>query len=271
MLSLPCDSFSIAATTTNILNSFIKMNIDYKKPTIYHKSDYRTSSSRAHCFVLPSERVFVPKNAHILCSELKNTWTDYRPKSESQKQYLWKINSNRNFREEFAAPIDRVRYLHQFTDKIKAANVIKPLDYFRSRWSDSDAFSSLPRDVKLPVPIESDFVPIEHVWKEEHFTNSPGYTPYLDHLVSTTSFDFHPHKSYVNAQTNLIVQKEMPFNANVAFFIPKSHLIKENPLCKKYDAKITRDISKFPTPSYDRITLMRTKCRERKSEMASNF
>ncbi|KAG5671240.1 hypothetical protein PVAND_001449 [Polypedilum vanderplanki] len=247
------------------------MNTDYKKPILYHQSDYRTSSSRAHRFLLSAERKFIPGNAHLLCSELKNSWSEYRPKSETTREFQWKINPNRNFREEFAAPIGRVHYLHQFTDKIKTADVIKPLDYFRSRSSDGGPFTNLPKSIKYPSGIESDLKKVEHIWRETHFTDTPGYYPMLDNLVSTTELDFHKHKNYSSAQTNLIVQKELPFNANVAFFTPKSKLIKEYPLCKKYDSKIVRDISKFPTPDFDRITLMRTKCREMKSEMASKF
>jgi hypothetical protein len=42
-------------------------------------------------------------------------------------------------------------------------------------------------------------------------------------------------------------------------------------MCKKYDAKIVRDISKFSTPTYDRITLLRANYRGLQSEMAANY
>jgi hypothetical protein len=249
------------------------MNTDYKKPEAYHQSDYRTSSSRVHRFALSTDRNFIPNNTH-LCSEQKNSLShQHRPRSETTREYQWKVNSNRSFREEFAPPINRVHYLHQFTDKIKAVGVNKQLDFFRSRWSDEDgSFTMMPKDVRYPIGIEGILQPTEHICRETHLTSTAGVYPLLDGLVSTTELDFHKHKTYSSSQTNLIVQKELPFNAAVAFFTPNSRkIIKEFPLCKKYDAKIVRDISKFPTADFDRITLMRTKCREMKTEMASNY
>lgn len=245
------------------------MNVDYLEPTIYYHNDYRTSSSRAHRFKLSTDRNFIPSNAHTLCRELKNTQFDYRPRSETTKEFQWKINPSRNFCEELAAPSGRIQYLHQFTDKIKSDKLVKPLNLYKSRAGDLIAFPNLPREIKQRLHVEPP--PIEHVWRETFPDNTTGYYPYLDHSISTTQFDFHKHKDYVTAKTNLIVQKELPFNAKSAYFIPRTKLIMGNPFCKKYDAKILRDDCKFPTKSYNRITLMRTKCRDIKSEMSSNY
>ena len=245
------------------------MDVDYLQPTIYHQSDYRTSSSRAHRFKLSNERNFIPLKSHSLCSELKNSRADYRPVSESTKEYPWKINPSRNFRAELAAPIEKVRYIHQFTDKMKADKLIKPLNLYKSRAGDSDAFTSLPREIKLPTTVHPPT--IQHFSRETFHTNTAGYYPYLDNLVSTTELDFHKHKNYETAKTNLIAQKELPFNSKVAFFTPKTKLIAQYPMYRKYDAKMLCDNSKFTTKVYDRITLMRTRCREVKSEMASSY
>lgn len=245
------------------------MDIDYKKPILNTQCDYRTSASRAHSFKLSFDRNFIPLNAHKLCHELKKSVADYRPKSETTKEFQWKINPERKFREEFSAPVERVQYNHQFTDKMKAGKLIKPLSLYQSRAGDTVAFPDLPRDIKFPAAVYPP--PIEHIWKESYPQNTSGYYPHLDYAVSTTNFDFHPHKDYKNAQTNLIVQKELPFNANVAFFKPNTKLIKEYPLHRKYDSEHLRDVSKFPTRTFDRITLLRTRCRMMNSETLSSF
>jgi hypothetical protein len=245
------------------------METDYLQPTIYHQSDYRTSSYRAHHFKLSPDRNFIPSNAHILCNELKRSQANYQPRSETVKEFQWKINPSRNFREEFAAPIERVRYIHQYTDKIKANALVKSLKLYKSKAGDCEAFPNLPRSVKQSIPVEPPR--IDHLWRETFPTGSAGYYPHLDYSVSTTEFDFYKHKNYETARTNLIAQKELPFNSKVAFFIPKTKLIAENPFCGKYDAKHLRDISKFPTHSYDRITFMRTNCRPMRSETSSSF
>lgn len=243
------------------------MNTDYKKPIIYQQSDFRTSQSRGHRFILSSERNFIPIRSHPQCD--KNPRNEYRPLSETSKEFQWKINKYRNNREELAPALDRVRYIHQFTDKIKASEIIKPLKYCSTSLNDKKTFCDLPRDVKLPPS----FIPpqIEHVWKETYFTNTDGYYPLLDGLVSTTEIDFYPHKNYSDAQTKLIQRVELPFNADVAHFIPKTKLIKEYPTCKAYSAENVRDVSKFIAPSYSRITITKVPYRGLKSEMMDQY
>lgn len=235
---------------------------DYKEP-IFHQSDYRTSQSRAHGFLLSAERNST-SNAPILCEELKNSWSDYRPKSESAKEFQWKINRNRNVRADLAMPHDRVRYNHQFTDKIKAMEKVKPMHN-----SMELAFTKLPREV---IPRSSfNPPPIEHTWLENSFTSTPGYYKYLDGLLTTTDLDYHQHKNYSDARTELIPRVDLPFNSNVAFFVPKSKLIKQNPITKVYAAQNIRDISSFTAPSFDRITITKVPYRGLESEMRANY
>lgn len=243
------------------------MNTDFKKPIMYQQSDFRTSQSRGHRFILSSERNFIPIRMHPQYD--KNSRNEYRPMSETSKEFQWKINKYRNNREQLAPALDRVRYIHQFTDKVKASEIIKPLKYCKKSENHGKTFCDLPRDVKLT----SSFTPppIEHVWNETHFTNTDGYYPLLDGLVSTTEIDFHQHKNYSDAQTKLIQRVELPYNADVAHFIPKSKLIKEYPTCKAYNAESVRDVSKFKAPCYDRITVTKVPFRGLKSEMMDQF
>ena len=226
---------------------------DYGDPIIYQKSDYRTSNARAHRFCRSVEKHFVPLKTHKLCEELTKGWSDYRPKSESSKEFTWKINPHRNHREELAPSLTSVHYNHQFSDKVKAAAPIIPLNSFKSR----EAFQfPLPREPKIVV-IEPP--KIEYQWKETHFTDTDGYFPHADMLVSTTELDYHLHPNYASAKTNLIVRKELPFNSEVAFFIPNSKLLNEYPLRDKYQSMHLKDVAKFPCPSYDRIVPNRAK------------
>lgn len=243
------------------------MNIDYKKPiSKYTQNDYRTSQTRSYQFISSSDRHFVPSKAHILCEELKITSADYRPRSESAKEFQWKINRNRNIRANRSMTNNRVNYIHQFSDEIKAT---EPINLFKISASDKKEFMSLPKEVKF----KNSFLPpqIEHAWRETYFTSTPGYYPLLDGLVSTTEIDYHRHKNYSDARTNLIPRVDLPFNSNVAFFTPKSKLIKENPLTKIYKAQNTRDLMIFPTPSYDRITITKVPYRGLESEMQGSY
>jgi hypothetical protein len=241
------------------------MNTDYKKPIIYQQSDYRTSQSRGHRFLLSSERNFIPirSSAHP-----QNPRNDYRPKSETAKEFQWKINQYRNFREELAPALDRVRYLHQFTDKIKASEIIKPLHPYEK--FDKPTFCELPREVKLTPSIVSPPFNSSHIWKQTQFTNTPGYYPLNDGLVSTTEINFHQHKNYSDAQTKLIKRVELPFNADVAHFIPKSKIIVKYPMCRA-SAENIRDKAKFKTPTFDRITITKVPFRGLQSEKMEHF
>jgi hypothetical protein len=223
---------------------------DYGNPIIYQKSDYRTSNNRAHRFTFSAEKHFVPSKAHVLCEDLKNTWNDYRPKSESSKEFSWKINAKRNHREDLAPSSSSVCHLHNFTDKVKTKGAVFPLNLYKSRFTDVPPFVSLPREPKVVV---ADQPKIEYRWRETHFTDTAGYFPHTDLLLSTTQIDFHPHSNYATARTNLIVHKELSFNADVASFIPKSKLIKQYPLRDEYNNMNTRDVSRFIPPSFDRI------------------
>lgn len=245
------------------------MDADYKKPIFYQQNDYRTSQSRVHRFLLSAERNFIPVRSHPMCDAIKNPRNDYRPMSESAKEFQWKINQYRNVREDLAPSSDRVRYIHQFSDKIKASEIVKPLNYYRKRESDKPAFSELPRDVRLPPT----FVPppIEHTWRETHFTNTPGYYPFIDGLVSTTELDYRQHQNYEDSQTKLIPRVELPFNSDVAHFIPKTKLITQYPMKRAYDADNIRDLSKFKAPTYDRITVTKVPYRGLKSEKMEHF
>src|SRR5690349_8770602 len=124
---------------------------DYGDPIIYQKSDYRTANARAHRFLLSNEKNFVPSNSHILCSELRKSWSDYRPQSESSKEFSWKINSKRFHREDLAMSAPSVHYLHQFTDKVKAKGVVIPLTYHKTQSTDVPAFTRFPREPGLSI------------------------------------------------------------------------------------------------------------------------
>lgn len=245
------------------------MNIDYKKPvSIYYQSDNRTSQERAHRFLLSAERNFVPSSSHVLCKELRYSWCDYRPKSESAKEFQWKINQFRNAREELAPSHSKIAYNHQFSDKIKAT---KCVNYFHvGERRGEKTFTELPRDVKSRNSFNAPA--IQHNYRETQFTSTPGYYPLLDGLVSTTDLDFHKHREYVNTQTKLIPRIDLPFNANVAFFIPKiNEIIKKSPMTKESQAENIRDTSKFTAPSYDRITITKVPYRGLESEFKGNF
>jgi hypothetical protein len=236
-------------TTTKDLNIF--KYTDYGNPVIYQKSDYRTSQSRAHHFTLSAGRKFVPAKVHVLCDDLKNSWNDYRPKSETFKEFSWKINGKRNHREDLAPPLTSVRYNRNFTDRVKIKAAVIPLNYYRSSFTDVPPFTSLPREPE-----------------------TAGYFPYADCLLSTTQLDFYPHPNYGTARTNLIVRKELPFNSDVASFIPNSKLINKNPLRNEYSNLITRDVSHLIPPAYDRIVPNRSKFVKNfglTSEMSSNY
>lgn len=233
---------------------------DYSDPITYENSDYRTANARGLRFTLSAERKFIPNKAHVLCNELNIVWSDYRPKSESFRQFTWKINSQRNRHEELAPSLSSVKHNHNFTDKIKSS-IIVPLNYYRSRHTDVPPFVSISHNPKISVLEQPK---IEYNCRDTHFTNSEGYFPHVDPLVSTTTLNFHPHINYATAKTNLIVKKKLPFNADVAFFIPKSKLIKEYPPCSQYNNKNMRDVASFTHPTFDRIVPNR-------SQFVSNF
>lgn len=234
---------------------------DYGHPIIYQKSDYRTSNARAHRFTLSAEKNFVPSKSHNLCAELKSVWTDYRPRSESAKEFSWKINSQRSHREELAPVSTTVRYTNQFTDKVKVSAAVVSLNKYKTQYSDAPPFTAISHKPNLTIV---DPPKIEYAFRETHFTNTEGYFPHADTLVSTTELDYRPHSNYATARTNLIVRKEPPINSEVAFFIPKTKIIKENPLRNKYANKHLRDVAKFVAPSFDRIV-------PRKSSFVKNF
>lgn len=250
----------------NSLNVF--KYTDYGDPIIYQTPDYRTSNARAHRFCRSVEKHFVPSNCHVLCEELKSGWSDYRPKSESSKEFSWKVNSNRNHREDLAPSSSTVRYLHQFGDKVKTAAPIHPLNDCKTRYTFD---ISLPREPKI-IAVEPP--KIEQLWKETHFTDTDGYFPHADTLLSTTELDFHLHPDYPTARTNLIVRQELPFNSDTAFYIPNSKLLNENPLCEKYCNLNMRDVARFTCPSYDRIVPNRSNFVKNfglSTEMSSNY
>lgn len=219
---------------------------DYGNPIIYHKSDYRTANAFAHRFCVSVDKNFVPKKSHTLCRELKAGWGDYRPKSESAKQFGWKINSKRSHREELAPLSSSVRCIHNFTDKLKMSAPMIPLKSSSSRFKET----SLPREPNLTIVSRPK---IEYVSRETHFTDTGGYFPHADQLISATQLDFHPHPNYSTARTNLIVRKELPFNSDIAFMIPVSKLINENPFRKKHCNENMKDNAKFVPLSFDRI------------------
>lgn len=234
---------------------------DYGDPILYEKSDYRTATARAHRFTLSAEKKFVPRGSHTLCRELNSGWSDYRPKSESSKQFTWKINSQRNHHEALAPSLSSVGYNHSFTDKVKASGVVIPLNYYRSRFTDVPPFISVPHKPSVTALKQPK---IEYICRETHTTDTEGYFPMVDTLVSTTSLDFKPHPNYATAKTNLILKKKLPFNSDVAFFVPESKLIKEYPLRNQYSNENMRDVALFIPPSYDRIVSNR-------SNFVSNF
>lgn len=225
---------------------------DYGDPILQHKSDYRTSTSRAHRSKLSLERNFVPQNTHQLCSELQSSFHDYRPKSETSNQFLWKINPHRKHREDLAISSGSAHYNHQFTDKVKTSAPIAPLNFYRSRHTDVSPFSAPLRE---PVVREREVEPkIEILDKStHHYTNTEGYFPRLDQLVSMTQLDYHQHANYATARTNLIVSQARPFNADSTFFMPRSKLIYSYPMRGQYLNEITRDKSKFSQANYDRM------------------
>lgn len=224
--------------------------IDYNNSVIFHKSDYRTANTRSHHFLLSTERNFIPKNPQNLCNELKNVRFEHRPRSESNEKYSWKINpgfSERNLREDPAPNLTSVRHNCYFADKVKSSGASVPL---RVTKADEKVFTTIPKQPTASL-IHLPF--IEHSWKEAHFTNTDGYFPHADPFVSVTELDFHDHLKYATARTNVIVRKELSFNWDVAYFIPKTKLINQNALCQQYAIENIRDKSKFTQPSYDRI------------------
>lgn len=236
---------------------------DYSDPILPHKSDYRTSNVRAHRYKQSLERNFVPQQTHQLCSELKAPHHDYRPKSETSNQFAWKINTHRNHREDLAISSSSAHYNHQFTDKVKVSAPIAPLNFYRSRHTDASPFNVLLRE---PMVRERDCEPaIEILDKTSHYTHTPGYFPMSDQLVSLTQLDYHQHRNYATARTNLIVRREKPFNADSTFFAARSKLINSYPMRgQRYSNELTRDKSKFSQSNYDRIIPQR-------SAFVSNF
>lgn len=201
--------------------------IDYADPIIYQKSDYRTSNGRAHRFT---------KN-HVLCDELKRSWSDYKPRSESSKKFSWKINSSRDYHDRLAPSLSSVRYLHQLTNKVKSPGVIIPMSQYNSR---TPPLTELPREPKRAIVEQPR---IEHIWRETHFTDTAGYFPLADKLLSTTELDFHPHANYATARTNLIVRKELRSTLTSLSSSPTRSSSRKN----------LRDVAKFTQPSFDRI------------------
>lgn len=239
-------------------------NFKYKScghPTM-NKPEYQTSSARAHRLSVSSERHFVSNKNHILCNELKNSaCNDYRPKSESSKEFSWKINSSRYHREELAPVSSSIRYIHRFSNQVTPSDKCKTV---------SDC--SLPRTLFTTESISKP--KIVHSCKETHFTNTEGYFPLADPLVSTTEIDYRLHSNYATARTNNIVRKESPFNSDAALFTLKSKLINDYPMRDRYRNLNLRDDSKFSQPSFDRIVPNRmqfVKYFGMSSEMSSNY
>jgi len=224
---------------------------DYGHPICRHKSDYRTSNNRAHRFLLSAERDFVPRNSRVLCNELHEAAL-YQPRSETCKEFKWKINSARNFREELAPRLTSVQRIHQFTDSINGRAPRVPLN------PDASRFDNLPPE-KLELP-QYQPAKIDYQWRETHFTDTPGFFPLTDPLISTSELDFRLHNNYATARTNLIVRKEVEFNNVTAAFIPKTRrIINQFPFNQRqFKNEQLRDIAKFIPPSYDRIPTMRS-------------
>ena len=230
---------------TNIYNF-----TDYRHPIIYQKSDYRTSSSCALPPKHSASRNFVPdSNSESLCNLIRSEIPcSYNPKSETTKEFQWKINRYRSIhREDLAPSLKEVHYLHQFANKIKL-NVIKPLSDCKTFYRDQLTFKQLPREPQI-----SSTEPFKYeMEKMTHFTNTAGYFPMADSMISTTTLDYIPHSNYDNAKTNLITRIDMEFNSN-------SPIIRKHPMSQHFPAMITRDKSKFPFPIYDRIVPRKSK------------
>jgi hypothetical protein len=247
---------------------------DYGDPILFNKSDYRTSNAIAHRFKVSSEREFVPLNTHQLCSEVETRFRDYRPQSESSKEFARKINSKRNHREDLAASSGSIKYNHQFTDKVKVSAPVAALNLVRSRFSDVPPLSIPISEPSVRARIADP--PIEILHKRSHFTDTEGFARFSDTLVSTTQLDYHLHRNYGTARTNLIVRDEKPFNADSAFFIPGPHskLINSFPMRSQYHNEIIRDKSKFSQSDFDRIVPFRSNFVEHfglTTEMSSNY
>lgn len=248
---------------------------DYGDPILFEKCDYRTSSAIAHRFKVSSEREFVPLKTHQLCGELKTCFRDYRPQSETSKQFLWKINSKRNHREDLASSLSSVRCNHQFTDKVKISAPFAPLNFYRSSFTDVPPLKIPIREPSVKT-INSD-PPIEILHKRSHYTDTEGFARLSDTLVSTTQLDYHLHRNYAAAKTNLIVRDEKAFNADSTFFIPGSHsklLVNSFPMGNRNQCEIVRDRSKFSQSDFDRIIPNRSNFVEHfglTTEMTSNY
>lgn len=223
---------------------------DYRHPIIYQKSDYRTSSSRALPPKHTSSRNFLPdSNSESLCNLIRSEIPcRYNPKSETTKEFQWKINRYRSIhREELAPSLREVSYLHQFANKVKL-NAIKPLSDCKSSYRDQLTFKQLTREPKV-----SSTEPFKYeMEKMTHFTNTAGYFPMADPLVSTTTLNYIPHSNYDDAKTVLITRTDMEFNSI-------SPIIKKHPMSQHFPALITRDRSKFTFPIYDRIVPRKSK------------
>lgn len=248
---------------------------DYGDPILFNKSDYRTSNAIAHRFKVSSEREFVPLKTHQLCSEVKTCFRDYLPQSESTKEFAWKINSKRNHREYLAPSSASIKWNHQFTDNVKISAPVAPLNLIRSRSTDVPPLSIPLREPSVTARIAHD-PPIEILHKRFHHTDTEGYSRLSDALVSTTQLDYHLHRNYGAARTNLIVRDEKPFNADSTFFIPGPHskLINSFPMRSQYRNEIIRDKSKFPQSDFDRIIPYRSNFVEHfglTTEMTSNY
>ncbi|CAO1425019.1 unnamed protein product [Diamesa serratosioi] len=230
-------------------NTNIYKNTDYGKPLIHQNTDYRTSSSHALHRKHSSSRNFLPDtNSESLCNLIKsNIPCKYNPQSETTKEFQWKINRYRSIhREDLAPSLKGVQYLHQFANKIKL-NVIKPLSDCKTLYRDQMTFKQLPRN-----PPISTTQPFKYEMKKiTHFTNTAGYFPMADPMVSTTTLDYIPYSNY-NAKTTLITRNDMEFNSNTP-------IVKKHPMSHQYPAMITRDKSKFPFPIYNRIVPRKSK------------
>jgi hypothetical protein len=244
---------------------------DYGDPVVFQKTDYRSANQRAHRFTLSTEKKFIPAKSHVLCDEIKYGLSSYHPTSESAKEFSWKINSKRNHHEDLAPHESSVRYLHQFTDKIKASGSIIPLNLCRSGFTDIPPFTTLPKEPRTKLDKDPK---IGYQWRGSQYTHTDGYFPQCDLLLSTTQLDFHMHPNYSTARTNLIVRKELPFNSDRAYFIPNSKLIRDPPFTQKYSCLLTKDDSKFSQKTFDRIVPFKSSFVENfglTTEASSNF
>ena len=147
--------------------------IDYERPVLLQKSDYRSATMRSHHFKTSSDRNFVGKNSRTLCDlisygsqPLKNLLV-----SESKDQLRYKINSGRNDRQELSQNLKSVHYINRHAATINAHAVIRPIDFYRKN-------EIKPFTKQLPEPFvhtNTSSLEIETQWKEPLLANSGFY------------------------------------------------------------------------------------------------